>query len=419
MEKKANLAAMDVIPPEFRCPISMEPMRDPVTISTGVTYERKSIEKWFFTYKNITCPATMQRVKNFDITPNHTLKRLILSWQNGLSQSSSSSSPSSVKYDELISLINTIESTPFTVSSLKKLRSIVEMGDDTKAETKLFGGVEMLVRIFVQILDHESLDFLTFRACEEALGILHELSESSDQEDIDKTLIQLSKPATVESMSIMLHRGSAEARFCAISMLRQMAKRGHINWNFVMQAQGTDNFFKSMLEIVSDGICSQAGSCALEILREVTSLSKKSRVKAIEAGAVCVLIELLPDANRSKCEKTLHLIRLLCECADGRSAFLEHGLGIAAITQKMMSVSDVSTSIAVKILWLVCRFHPTERVVEEMLIFGAVKKLVGLLDMDFGRWSSKEKVANILKLHGNSWRNYPCSPSGLMDYVGN
>ncbi|KAM1186258.1 hypothetical protein ACFXTH_015401 [Malus domestica] len=64
---------MDDFPPyHFRCPISIELMKDPVTISTGVTYERNNIEKWFFSYKKKTCPATMQSVKNFDMIPNHT-----------------------------------------------------------------------------------------------------------------------------------------------------------------------------------------------------------------------------------------------------------------------------------------------------------------------------------------------------------
>ncbi|BAH91587.1 Os02g0215650 [Oryza sativa Japonica Group] len=35
-------------PPLFQCPISMELMEDPVTVATGVTYDRRSMERWFF-----------------------------------------------------------------------------------------------------------------------------------------------------------------------------------------------------------------------------------------------------------------------------------------------------------------------------------------------------------------------------------
>ncbi|GKV23603.1 hypothetical protein SLEP1_g33311 [Rubroshorea leprosula] len=72
-------------------------------------------------------------------------------------------------------------------------------------------------------------------------------------------------------------------------------------------------FFKSLLELVSDEICSKASSCALEFLIQILETSKKSRFKAKESDAVCILIELLPDLNRSKSKKTLFLIKLLCD----------------------------------------------------------------------------------------------------------
>ncbi|XP_059637421.1 E3 ubiquitin-protein ligase PUB23-like [Cornus florida] len=398
-------------PPDFRCPISMELMNDPVTISTGVTYERKNILKWFFTYKKTTCPATMQTLHNFDITPNHTLKRLILAWQNG--HSLRSSPPPSIKHDELVSLLNTVESTPFKVSSLRKLKSIVEMCDDTKLDFKLCGGVQVLLRIVLQVLGENS-DFASFRACEEALGVLQQLTLLSHEED-DQTTKLLSKPESMKAIAIMLQRGSAEARFYAI-LIFQMVAKSEYDWSYVIQDQGID-FFKSLLELVSDDICTKASSCALKVLIRIISSTKKSRVKAIEAGAICVLIELLPDSNRSKCEKILHLIKLLCECADGRQAFIEHGLGIIAVSKKMLHVSDVATKIGVKILWLICNLHPTERVLEDMLIFGSVEKLVVLLHID-GRSSTKDKVVKIFKLHGNSWRRYSCFRCDLKDYLG-
>lgn len=403
-------------PQDFRCPISMELMEEPVTISTGVSYERKNIEKWLFTCMKTTCPATMQRIENYDVTPNHTLKRLILSWQqNGYAPSSPPPSPvqqPSTKHDELVSLIGTVGSTPFKVSSLKKLKAIIEMGSETKRDFKKSGGVEALVKIAVQVLDENS-DFAAFRDCEEALLVLHRLELSEE----DESLIQscFSQPEPMKALAVMVQRGSAEARFYAISMFQKLAM-AKFDWNVVIQDQGMD-FFKSMLELVSDGICTKASSTALQVLIEIFNSSKKSRLKAIEAGAMCVLIEILPDSNRSKCEKVMELIKLLCECAEGRLAFLEHGLAIGAISKKLLHASNCATKIGVKILWAICKYHPTERVLEEFLAFGAVKKLVALLHID-GRSSTKDKVVMILKMHGSSWMRYPCFPTELGDYLG-
>ncbi|KAL2340885.1 hypothetical protein Fmac_008825 [Flemingia macrophylla] len=65
-----------VVPEEFRCPISLEIMTDPVTISTGQTYNRDSITKWF-RQGNMTCPKTRETLTNTQLLPNTTLKKLI------------------------------------------------------------------------------------------------------------------------------------------------------------------------------------------------------------------------------------------------------------------------------------------------------------------------------------------------------
>ena len=67
------------IPYHFRCPISLELMRDPVTVCTGQTYDRASIEAWVST-GNSTCPVTRATLTDFTLIPNHTLRRLIQEW---------------------------------------------------------------------------------------------------------------------------------------------------------------------------------------------------------------------------------------------------------------------------------------------------------------------------------------------------
>ncbi|KAL6566508.1 hypothetical protein OROGR_002123 [Orobanche gracilis] len=72
-------------PDDFRCPISLEIMTDPVTISTGHTYDRSSIAKWFES-GNHTCPKTGERVTSVNLVPNLALKRFIRPYclENGI-----------------------------------------------------------------------------------------------------------------------------------------------------------------------------------------------------------------------------------------------------------------------------------------------------------------------------------------------
>ncbi|CAN6727204.1 unnamed protein product [Malus baccata var. baccata] len=61
---------------DFRCPISLEIMADPVTVATGQSYDRCSIAKWLRA-DNLSCPKTGEKLKNMEVVPNLALKRLI------------------------------------------------------------------------------------------------------------------------------------------------------------------------------------------------------------------------------------------------------------------------------------------------------------------------------------------------------
>ncbi|KAI3426787.1 RING-type E3 ubiquitin transferase [Psidium guajava] len=76
---------MPLPPEELRCPISLQLMYDPVIISSGQTYERICIEKWFSDGHN-TCPKTQQKLSHLCLTPNYCVKGLVASWcdQNGV-----------------------------------------------------------------------------------------------------------------------------------------------------------------------------------------------------------------------------------------------------------------------------------------------------------------------------------------------
>ncbi|KAM3737880.1 hypothetical protein ACB098_09G090000 [Castanea mollissima] len=67
------------IPPDFRCPISLDLMRDPVVVATGQTYDRDSIKLWIES-GHATCPKTGQTLAHTELVPNLGLKNLIAMW---------------------------------------------------------------------------------------------------------------------------------------------------------------------------------------------------------------------------------------------------------------------------------------------------------------------------------------------------
>ncbi|EPS60865.1 hypothetical protein M569_13936, partial [Genlisea aurea] len=337
-------------PDHFRCPISLEVMEDPVTISTGVTYERSSIERWVHGYKKKTCPATMQPIETAEMTPNHTLKRLISAWrnENPSRDCEVDGKGKNRAEDMLLGVLREMDRSPFKVNWVRKIRAMVESGDDDlKMEFKKVGGIEALVEIMVQILDDGS-GFGLFRAAEEAVGLIDRVPVFDFEEGIIEVLMGTE---CVNSLSILLRRGGGEARVSAISIFSKISRFDRCNWKLMVEKQGID-FFKSLFEIVSDEFSTTAGRRALDLLTEIFSVSKKSRVKAVESGGIFTLVEILPDSGGSRCEKILRLLKFLCECSDGRMALADHGMGIAAVAKTMRNVSPAATRAAVKILWL-------------------------------------------------------------------
>ncbi|XP_057808289.1 U-box domain-containing protein 16 [Salvia miltiorrhiza] len=77
--RRQKSAAEANIPADFRCPITLDLMRDPVVVSTGQTYDRSSIVLWIES-GHATCPKTGQSLAHTQLIPNLALKNLIAMW---------------------------------------------------------------------------------------------------------------------------------------------------------------------------------------------------------------------------------------------------------------------------------------------------------------------------------------------------
>ncbi|KAL0410183.1 UNVERIFIED_CONTAM: E3 ubiquitin-protein ligase PUB23 [Sesamum latifolium] len=202
-------------------------------------------------------------------------------------------------------------------------------------------------------VSEESLSELR-KACEEALSILYglQLSESS--------LKSLTNDEFVEALTRAMQSGSYESRAYAVMLLQ------------------------SMLEAADPA----------HIL---------IKIKAVEAGAVPVLIDLLLESSDKRaCEMTLKVLDLLCQCAEGRAELLKHGAGLAIVSKKILRVSQVASERAVRILHSVSKFSATPGVLQEMLQIGVVAKLGWCfkLIVDPGRRRDPGKCLNPMQERG-------------------
>lgn len=173
------------------------------------------------------------------------------------------------------------------------------------------------------------------------------------------------------------------------------------------------DLFVRIVEILKDRSSSQQIlKAALGILIAACPWGR-NRVKAVEAGGVGVLVEiLLATPERRVCEMTLTAMDLFCGCADGRAALLAHGGGMAVVSKKILRVSQVGSEKAVRVLYWVAKFSGSPAVLMEMAQLGIVAKLCLVLQIESGS-KTKEKAREILKMHARVWKNSPCIPSKL------
>ncbi|XP_028767583.1 U-box domain-containing protein 44 [Neltuma alba] len=82
LSKRNSLGSQTLEPLQsFYCPITQEVMEDPVETSSGKTFERSAIEKWF-AEGNKRCPLTMTPLDTSVLRSNKILKQSIKEWKD-------------------------------------------------------------------------------------------------------------------------------------------------------------------------------------------------------------------------------------------------------------------------------------------------------------------------------------------------
>ncbi|KAL8094979.1 hypothetical protein AgCh_036472 [Apium graveolens] len=397
------------VPSYFLCPISLEIMKDPVILSTGITYDRMSIEKWIFLRKNNTCPVTKQLLSDTELTPNHTLRRLIQAWctlnaSYGIQRIATPRLP--VSTSQISKLLKDAKSPKLQMRCLKRLKSIASENETNKRFIEAAGASNFLASIIInanrssedEVAEEE---FELTKPEDEALGILYQLQLS---ETSLKSLIR-ENGEFIESMIRFMKCENYESRTYSVLLLKAI-------FSVVDQVEMMsfrDELFKEIVHVLKDEISPKASKAALQLLINLCPLGR-NRVKASEAGAVQVIVDFLLShpSDRRFSEMALTVLDLLCQCAEGRSELLKHGAGLSVVSKRILRVSRFASDRGVRIIHSVAKFSgSSSSVLQEMLQLGVVSKLCLVLQMDCGS-KAKEKATEILKMHSRAWKNSPC-----------
>ncbi|MCD9644075.1 RxLR effector protein Avr3a [Datura stramonium] len=389
------------IPQHFLCPISLDLMKDPVTLCSGITYDRDNIEKWM-EEGNATCPVTnIQALKSTDVMiPNHAIRKMIQDWcvenrNYGIERVPTPRIPvTSSQVTEICSRL-TVEA---------------ERGNGEKC-TELVGRVRILAKESERNKKCivECGTGSVFAACFEifsnvSVGIWEELSKDLlsaltwmfpiGEEGISR----LVSSTSLRCMARFLKGEDLSARQNAVIVMKELLYCHQTCANVLTQIQ---DLAQSLYQMVKVPICPSATKASLMVIHSIICVNDKNIVsKFVNMGLVSLVLEILVDCEKGITEKALAVLDRICNFEQGKEKAYEHGLTIAIIAKKIIRVSEMATECSISVLWklLVCKSgNDHENSVIEALELGAFQKLLVVLQVGCGE-NTKEKVTELLKL---------------------
>ncbi|CAI9101913.1 OLC1v1000074C1 [Oldenlandia corymbosa var. corymbosa] len=385
------------IPYHFRCPISLELMRDPVTVCTGQTYDRSSIESWVAT-GNTTCPVTRVPLTDFTLIPNHTLRRLIQEWcvanrSFGVERIPTPKQPADPGV--VRSLLNQASSNSnhlnSRLSALKRLRGLARDSDKNRA---LISSIASVAEVFVPIVFCNGGGSISDELIHEALAVLAMFPLSEAQ-----CVFVASDSDRVGYLVSLLSHSSIDVRVNAAALI-EMVVAGTRSPELRSQFSNADGIFEGIIGILNFPLAYpralKVGVKALFAL----CLVKQHRHRAVAAGAVDALVDRLADFEKCDAERALATVELLCRITSGCHAFASHALTVPLLVKIILKISDRATEYAAGALLSLCSAY--EHAQREAVAAGVLTQLLLLVQSDCTD-RAKRKAQMLLKLLRDSW----------------
>ncbi|CAN1259302.1 U-box domain-containing protein 20 [Linum perenne] len=412
-----------VVPTHFLCPISLDLMTDPVTLSSGISYDRDSIETWL-KGGNFTCPVTNQNLLTFDLVPNHSLRRMIQDWcvQNfrfGVERIPTPRVP--VSSSQIEAVLVRLESSAARLNAsetLDALRKINGWGNESERNRVCIvsaGAVSALAVAFDGFAAGESVESVV--VLEELLASMSWMFPIADAEalrrlgstDSVKALVNFLKPNSNRRLA-----GDVSAKHNALSALKELllSPSSCSNRETMMEIEGLDEIlFQFLKSPISPSITKSTLTLIFNLLQISTTKTEQFKSSLISSGTVDLLLAITIDystSSKSISEKALGVLDKLCDSAEGRAAASRNSLTVPLLVKKILRISAAATGFSVSVIWKLGRCE--QKALVEGLQVGAFQKLVLVLQLGCGD-ETKEKATTVLKLM-NPYRNeFECTES--------
>lgn len=318
------------IPDEFRCPISLDLMKDPVIVASGHTYDRNSIAQWINSGHH-TCPKSGQRLIHMALIPNYALKSLLQQWCQENNIPLLDSTPSSISDSERSSNSNSkrkqCENAVDHISATKVAADAVKMTAEFLVGKLATGSpdIQRQAAYELRLLAKTGMDNRRIISEAGAIPFLVTLLCSHDpriQENAVTALLNLS--IFNNNKILIMAAGAIDSIIDVLESGKTMEAR---------ENAAAAIFSLSMIDDckVAIGARPRAVPALVVLLKEGTPAGKRdaatalfnltvydaNKASVVIAGAVPLLIELLMDDKAGITDDALAVLSLLLGCSEG------------------------------------------------------------------------------------------------------
>ncbi|MFS7954495.1 putative U box domain, armadillo-like helical, Zinc finger, RING/FYVE/PHD-type [Helianthus anomalus] len=400
------------IPTHFRCPISLDLMKDPVTLSTGITYDRESIEKWIRD-GNQTCPVTNQVLTNFDQTPNHMIRRMIQDWcvenrAHGIERIPTPRTPiTSLDIMEICSKMMDSASEGDEKRFLDLVGRINAWAKESEQNNSLIKDNGLG---YVLAASFEAFSSLSFEKHEDVLKEIMLMLTWMSPLGVEGR----SKLGSTQSLRCMTRFLSCDDMFLkrsCVQTLKELLSTDQAHVNTLIDIDGIP---EALINLINISVKRSSFAVIYHIISTKNGHNKLSS-RFLELGVVGLSLEALVDTDKGLSEMALGVLDRVSDLKEGRERLHKHALSVPLLVKKMLRVSSLATDFCVSMLWKLS-FNGDESILVEALHVGAFQKLLLMLQVNCVE-ETKVKATDMLKMMNQYKNKLDCFDSGHYKYL--
>ncbi|KDP22781.1 hypothetical protein JCGZ_00368 [Jatropha curcas] len=379
------------IPTDFRCPISLDLMRDPVVVATGQTYDRESITLWIESGHN-TCPKTGQKLAHTNLIPNLALKNLIGMWcreqkipfettdgnqkADGVIRNKAALEAVKMTVSFLVNKLSQSQSLEAANGVVYELRALAKTNSDSRAYMAEAGTIPLLVRYLGSDVGSE-LPNLQVNAVTTLLNLSILEANKATIMETDGTLNGVIE--VLRSGATWEAKANAAATIFSLSGVHSYRKR----------LGRKTRVLKGLMDLAKSGNTISKKDALMAILNLAGDRETVGRL--VEGGVV----EMVTEVVNVLPEEAVTILEVVVK-RGGIAALVSAYKAIKKLGVLLREGSDAVRESALATLVTICRKGGSEMVAELASISGIERIIWELMGM--GTIRSRRKAASLLRI---------------------